>query len=186
VRIAASVLLLPVALALGACSVPSLPSLDSIRPPDPNTLFRPMSTVTVREKSLPPVTADDLVDAEGRCAGMFAAPDPNLEPAGDPAAQQAMTMPLIPSGIGLDMTECEVVKRAGMPERVQIGANERNERTAVLTYIRGERPGIYHFTAGRLTLLERAPEPPPEARPQRRQQPKRQPPRRQQDRTVTR
>ena len=30
---------------------------------------------------------------------------------------------------------------------------------AVLTYIRGPRPGIYFFTSGRLTALDRAPEP---------------------------
>jgi hypothetical protein len=63
------------------------------------------------------------------------------------------------------MSECDVVKRAGSPEQVQIGANDRNERTAVLTYIRGPRPGIYHFTSGRLTLMERAPEPPPQPKP---------------------
>jgi hypothetical protein len=30
----------------------------------------------------------------------------------------------------------------------------------VITYIRGPRPGIYRFTAGRLTSIERAPEAP--------------------------
>ncbi len=62
-------------------------------------------------------------------------------------------------GIALQMTECDVVRRAGAPEQVQIGTNERGERTAVITYIRGSRPGIYHFAAGRLTSIERAPEP---------------------------
>jgi len=183
VRLAANMLLAAAALALGACAAPSLPELPSIRAPNPNELFRPMSANTIRDKALPPVAAEELVDAEGRCASAFVPAEPSPDPDGG-APAQPMTMPLIPSGIGLDMTECDVVKRAGHPERVQIAANERNERTAVLTYIRGERPGIYHFTAGRLTLLERSPEPPPEARPQRRQ-PQKQPPRRP-DRTATR
>jgi hypothetical protein len=186
VRIAAKLLLLPAALVLGACTLPSLPDLESIRAPDPATIFRPSAVNTVREKQLPPVTAEEMVDTEGRCASatVVSAPDPGSEPGAGPAAQPA-SVPLIPTGIGLDMTECDVVKRAGAPERVQIGNNEHNERTVVLTYIRGQRPGIYHFTSGRLTSMERAPEPPPEARPQRRQPPKRQPPPRQ-DRTVAR
>lgn len=181
-RFAANSLLAAAALALGACSLPPLPDFESIRAPDPSTMFRPVGANTIREKPLPPVAAEDLVDADGRCAG--AVVQAAAEPGADGAVQPA-TMPLIPSGIGLDMTECEVVKRAGAPERVQIGNNERNERTVVLTYSRGERPGIYHFTAGRLTSLERGPEPPPETRPQRRQPPKRQPQQRP-DRTATR
>ena len=66
---------------------------------------------------------------------------------------------MIPSAIALEMSECDVVKRAGFPERVEIGANERNERTATLTYIGGARPGIYVFVDGRLTSMERGPEP---------------------------
>ena len=67
---------------------------------------------------------------------------------------------MIPTAIALDMTECDVVKRAGQPEQVDFGTNERSERTVVLTYLRGARPGIYRFAAGRLTSIERAPEPP--------------------------
>jgi hypothetical protein len=60
-----------------------------------------------------------------------------------------------------------VVKRAGHPERFEFGTNERNERTVTLTYIQGPRPGIYRFAAGRLTSIERAPEPPKPVRQQR-------------------
>jgi hypothetical protein len=156
--------LLSAALALGACA---LPQIESFSAPDPATLFRPLSVTGVREKTLPPVSAEELVDADGRCAGALASVEP---PAGSvsglaaehgnaPAAAQAGTVPM-PVAIALDMTECEVVRRAGAPENVQIGANEHNERTAVLTYIHGVRPGIYRFSAGRLTSMERAPEPP--------------------------
>jgi hypothetical protein len=54
-----------------------------------------------------------------------------------------------------------VVQRAGMPERVEIGGGQGPDRTAVLTYINGPRPGIYHFSGGRLSSMDRAPEPPP-------------------------
>jgi hypothetical protein len=63
------------------------------------------------------------------------------------------------------MTECDVVKRAGIAEKVEIGANGRSERTATLTYLKGQRPGIYYFTAGRLASMELAPEPPAPAKP---------------------
>ena len=65
--------------------------------------------------------------------------------------------PLVPGGIALQMTECDVVRRAGAPEQVEIGANERGERAVVLTYMRGPRPGIYRFAGGRLVSIERAP-----------------------------
>ena len=58
------------------------------------------------------------------------------------------------------MTECDVVRRAGAPEQLQIGADERGDRAVVITYIRGPRPGIYRFAAGRLVSIERAPEAP--------------------------
>ena len=74
-------------------------------------------------------------------------------------------MPLIPAAIALEMTECDVVKRAGIAEKVEIGTNDRRERTATLTYISGERPGIYHFVDGRLNSMERGPEPPAPAKP---------------------
>ena len=61
---------------------------------------------------------------------------------------------MIPAAIALEMSECDVVKRAGIAEKVEIGTNERRERTATLTYIKGQRPGIYHFTAGAWQSME--------------------------------
>ena len=149
---------------LGACS--SFDT-DSFRMPD-LSIVAPRATATLRETPLKPITSEDLVDTEGRCAGVAVGPDPNL-----PGDQQA-NVPTIPSGIALDMSECDVVKRAGQPEKVDFGANDRSERTVVLTYIRGARPGIYRFAAGRLTQVERAPEPPaPPPRQQRKPPPKR-------------
>jgi hypothetical protein len=169
------------ALALGACSV--MPDVDSFRAPDASTLFRPLSVTNYKDKVLPPVAPEDLVDASGRCAGAFApaaAPDgvqPQQNGAEAPQGQSEVPLqragtPLIPSAISLEMTECDVVKRAGIPENVQTATNERNERTATLTYINGPRPGIYSFTAGRLRSMERAPEPPTPVKPAKKPKPK--------------
>ena len=62
------------------------------------------------------------------------------------------------------MSECEVVYRAGAPSSVQIGSLPNGDRTAVLTFESGPRPGIYRFASGRLVSVERAPEPPPSPR----------------------
>jgi hypothetical protein len=107
------------------------------------------------EFTLRPTGPADLVGPEGQCAG--AEPDPNAEPGTPPAATGG--------GISLQMTECEVVRRAGTPERVEFGSTQRGERSVVLTYSRGVRPGIYRFASGRLVSIERGPEPAAPARP---------------------
>ena len=120
------------------------------------------SVASFREKQLGPVAPDDLVDSSGRCAGAVVPATSGDQP-GNVSLPDA-GVPMIPAGIALEMSECDVVKRAGFPEQVNVGANERGERTVTLTYINGQRPGIYNFTSGRLTSMERAPEPPPSAR----------------------
>jgi hypothetical protein len=69
-----------------------------------------------------------------------------------------------PSGIALQMTECQVVQVAGYTDRVEIGANERGQRAVTLTYLSGDRPGIYRFIGGRLASMERVAEQPQQAR----------------------
>ena len=145
VRMTSKITVLGMGLALGACS---LPDSDSFKAPTATALFRPLSVTGFREKPLPPVSPEDLVDAGGTCAGATVAATANGEP-----------VPAVPAAIALEMSECDVVKRAGIAEKVDIGTNERRERSVTLTYINGQRPGIYSFTAGRLTSLERAPEP---------------------------
>jgi hypothetical protein len=112
-----------------------------------------------------PVTAADLVGPDGRCA--FApAPAPMMAP-GAPAPeaappQAAPAAPEVrngPRGISLAMTECQVMSIAGYTDRVEIGANARGERTVTMTYLTGDRPGIYHFRGGRLMSMERVAEP---------------------------
>lgn len=121
-----------------------------------------VSTAPLTPKKV--VTPDELVSADGMCAGMsaVASPDANLMPA--PAAGAAPGAPPPGGNIGFDSTECDVVRFAGIPNRTEIGVGERSERSVVLTYVGGPRPGVYRFTAGRLTAIERGPEPEPPPR----------------------
>jgi hypothetical protein len=141
---------------LGACA---LPEWESFRTPTADQIFRPLSVTNVKDRVLAPVTPEDMVDASGRCAGAYA--PPGASTSDQPVTVQDAGAPMIPSAVALEMTECDVVKRAGFPERVDIGSTERNERQVTLTYTGGTRPGIYMFVAGRLKSMERGPEPAP-------------------------
>src|SRR6266568_3979522 len=113
-----------------------------------------------------PITANDLVDGNGSCPAPQAsqqapaAAAANQAPGASPAAD---TGSLLGGGVALGMSECDVVFRAGSPSAVQIGKGPNGDRTAVLTFNSGPRPGIYHFAGGGLTEVERvqaAPAPP--------------------------
>ena len=112
--------------------LPKLGSFDSLS----------LGSGGVPSNELRPVTPDDLVGPQGQCAG----------------AGQAAGATL--GGIALQMTECEVVKRAGTPDNVELGSAQAGERSVTLTYGGGARPGIYRFSGGRLYAIERAAEPP--------------------------
>jgi hypothetical protein len=99
------------------------------------------------------VTAADLVGPEGQCS---VAGSEQAGAESGAAAGQAQTAPML-GGIALQMTECDVVRRAGPVEKIDLGANERGERSLVLTYLRGPWPGVYRFAGGRLVSIERAP-----------------------------
>ena len=119
-----------------------------------------------RDFSLRPITQEDLVGPQGQCSG---SPGPSMSTV-DADGQSATAPALMTSGIALQMTECEVVQRAGGPEGIEFGS-EGGERSVVLTYTRGARPGIYRFAGGRLYSIERAPEPPDAAKPQKKSPP---------------
>jgi hypothetical protein len=116
----------------------------------------------------PPPVADRRV---GSMAGDLAGPPmpaaaavpAHLEP--ESGAGTAPGAPPVIGGIALGMTECEAVRRAGLPSNVTIGAGDKGERKTVLTYLGGAWPGIYTFQAGRLKEIARAPEPPKPAKP---------------------
>lgn len=135
-----------------------------------------------------PVAAEDLVGADGRCSSPVtaeapqAAPQPPAEPAvgsmaGDlagapmPAGAPAQInidpgTPQVVGGIALGMSECDTVRRAGVPANVSIGVGDNNDRKVVLTYLSGPWPGIYTFSSGRLKEISAAPvQPKPAAKP---------------------
>jgi hypothetical protein len=155
-------------LALGACS--AMPDWESFHAPTADALFRRTSVTSYSDKGLGPVLPEDLVDASGRCAGAYVPPpapaDGEQAPAATASAQGA-DVPMIPSAVALEMSECDVVKRAGTAEKVDIGAGNGSDRVVTLTYLNGPRPGIYHFSGGRLKSMERAPEPVVAAKPAR-------------------
>jgi len=69
---------------------------------------------------------------------------------------------VVPSTTGtvaLGHTECDVVRGIGAPASVNLSNNARGDRVAVVTYLQGQRAGIYTFTAGRLTSIERGSDP---------------------------
>ncbi|MGB9365579.1 MAG: hypothetical protein WCE79_06170 [Xanthobacteraceae bacterium] len=65
-----------------------------------------------------------------------------------------------PTGIALQMTECQVIAVAGSTDRIEISAGPGGQRLVTLTYVSGERPGIYRFVNGRLNTMERVAEQP--------------------------
>ena len=101
-----------------------------------------------------PVRPDDLVSADGACPGM-APPGAGAQALADNAAGA----PPAPGGtVALGHTECDVVRGIGAPDSVNL-SNAPGGRVAVVTWSRGPRAGIYTFTGGRLSSIERGPEP---------------------------
>ncbi len=110
-----------------------------------------------------PITANDLVDGNGGCA-----PPPAPAPSQSASANSPASPPVSPDapsllgeGVSLGMSECDVVYRAGQPTAVQIGKGPNGDRTAVLSFKSGPRPGIYRFLRGRLMEMDRGAEPAP-------------------------
>ena len=138
-------------LMLGGCAMERLS--DGVQMPNlSNFEWNPYSRATTQtlapRLTSAPASAADYVNPDGSCAGGESS---------EPAA----------AVVALQTTECAVVRTLGAPEKIDIASNERGERTAKLLYSRGDRPGLYHFTAGRLTQIERVAEPAPPPRPQR-------------------
>jgi hypothetical protein len=135
------------------------------------------SELAETKKKQRPITANDLVNADGSCpaAPVAAAPPPapvaTASPAPGappgppvgalpPSPDGTAADPLLGSGIALGMSECEVVYRAGAPSSVQIGSLPNGDRTAALTFPSGPRPGVYRFIRGALTEMDAVAAPP--------------------------
>ena len=102
-----------------------------------------------------PVTAEDLVSADGACPGMAPTASANALADGAAAAPQA---PAAGGTVALGHTECDVVRGIGAPSSVNLSNNPRGDRVAVVTWASGPRAGIYTFTGGRLSSIERGPD----------------------------
>jgi hypothetical protein len=106
-----------------------------------------------------PITPDDLISADGQCPGMAppgAPADANALSDGAAAAPTSSR----PGAVALLHTECDVTRGIGAaPDNVNLSTDAGGRRVALLTYTHGPRAGIYTFTSGRLTSVERGPEP---------------------------
>jgi hypothetical protein len=144
------------ALMLGACN--SMEKLSEFSMPSADLTSFEWNPYSKASTSVAPTfkaaaaSPADYVNGDGSCAGGSG---------GEGASAQASG-----GAVALQMTECTVVRVLGAPERIDIGANERGERTARLLYSRGDRPGLYSFTGGQLTQIERVAEAAPAAKPQ--------------------
>ena len=134
------------AVAASGCSV--MPDMSEFRLPNRNS-FLPSSTAAYvgPVSKTGPVGAADLVDGQGSCSGSGAEATAG-----------------VPRGVGLEMTECEVVRALGPPQSAQIGDEGNGVRSSVLAYRSGDRPGVYRFSAGRLKTIEQGDEPLPAAK----------------------
>jgi hypothetical protein len=152
-RLLALLLLAPVI--AGCSSTPDLLSKDAEWFSRSGRLFiRSVSIDTPPLTPSKPVTSEDLVSADGLCPGMT--------PPNGPADANALTDGAAASTTGavaLGHTECDVVRGIGAPDSVNLSNNPRGDRVAVINYSKGQRAGIYTFTSGRLSSIERGPEP---------------------------
>jgi hypothetical protein len=101
-----------------------------------------------------PITPDDLVSAEGACPGMAPAGGPADANASSDAAAPA---PAAGGSVALGHTECDVVRGIGAPDSVNVSGSG-DARVATVTWLHGARAGIYTFTGGRLSSVEKAPD----------------------------
>ncbi len=114
-----------------------------------------------------PITANDLVQANGACPRYVTPAQPPPVGAGPdaPGSGVADAGALIGGGIAIGMSECDIVARLGQPTAVNIGRSPGGGREAALTFQNGPRPGVYRFAGGRLTEMDRVTmpaAPPPE------------------------
>jgi hypothetical protein len=137
----------------GACPAPPqtaaspAPTQSAAGAPQPQAVANPTPSSAAANPAQPQAAAGAAPTADNSGAA-----------AGPPEADS-----LLAGGIALGMSECEVVYRAGAPTSVQLGQNPNGDRTAVLTFNAGPRPGIYRFEGGRLMDMDRVEVPPPPA-----------------------
>ncbi len=100
-----------------------------------------------------------LPAATGAAGGAASGGRPGVQPM-PRAGGGSAGLRLLGGGVALGMSECDVVSRAGAPTAVQLGNKPNGDRTAVLTFNSGPRPGIYHFERGALVEMDAVAAPP--------------------------
>lgn len=119
-----------------------------------------ISNVSIETPPLTPnkrIAPEDLVSADGLCPGMTS---PGAPANANALTEGAAASPPSSTGtVALGHTECDVVRGIGAPESVNLSNNARGDRVAVINYSQGQRAGIYTFTGGRLSSIERGSEP---------------------------
>ena len=144
---------------VSACAnTPDLLSKDTEWFSRPGRMFT--RSISIEAPPLTPekqVMPDDLVSASGACPGMTAPGTPADANASTDAPAAAPT-PAAGGTVALGHTECDVVRGIGAPDSVNISSNPRGDRVAVVNWSRGPRAGMYTFTGGRLSSVERGPE----------------------------
>jgi hypothetical protein len=105
-----------------------------------------------------PVGPEDLVSADGGCAGMAAPGTPADANASTEAPPAGSPPPVSAGTVALGHTECDVVRGIGAPDSVNLSNKPGGERVAVVTWNHGPRAGIYTFTGGRLSSVEKGPD----------------------------
>jgi len=159
-RVAAPMVLMSVA--LGACGgVADMGSLKLMPKSDGLFSNSMMYSDTAPRITMAAAAPNDMVDSAGQCPAP--SPEPTATPAEGAEGGAAPAQPVL-GGIALQMTECQVVQRAGAPDNVEIGSNERGDRSVTLTYRRAPWPGVYRFSEGRLISVDRVGDPVPEKR----------------------
>ena len=139
---------------LAGCSTPDFLSKDADWFSRSGRVFiKNVSIETTPLSPDKPVTPDELVSADGACPGM--AGNANALAAGAAGAPAPSTT----GTVALGHTECDVVRGIGAPDNVNFSNNARGDRVTVINYSHGQRAGIYTFTAGRLSSIERGAEP---------------------------
>jgi hypothetical protein len=129
---------------------PPPPDIAAPAPPSSGTAASPAPGAPPPGALVPP---DELYRSDGSCGGMM------LGPGGSSGG-------LLPAsgGVSLEMTECDVARRAGPPDKVEVSPSPGGERFLTLSYLRGPGPRIYHFASGRLVSIENLPAPAPQKR----------------------
>jgi hypothetical protein len=123
----------------------------------PGKLFTGSSIETPPLNSARAVTEADLMTVDGQCPGMA----PPSAPSDANASAEAGT-PAPTGSVALGHTECDVVRAIGSaPDSINFSNDPRAERTVMITYLRGTRPGAYTFRGGRLTAIDRVDAPAP-------------------------